>query len=188
MLLNFFGIKQIYDLKLTHLYALEILRCMCNHVSTLKSKSLRKYGAIEAMFEATEQGIVELVVELLIVSQPVNHRNKQKGHVFMTAIKHCQENIFNLLYGIPEAWKTRILNRVDESGNSMLHVAGEKASDSQIARISNSALQVQRELQWFKEVGRVVLEWWKERKNQKGKTPDEVFTESHMELVKEGAE
>ncbi|GLT97812.1 hypothetical protein SLE2022_153590 [Rubroshorea leprosula] len=186
MLLNFFGIKQIYDLKLTHLYALEILRCMCDHVSTLKRESLRKCGVIDAMFEATKQGIVEIVVELLKVSQPVNHRNEHNRHVFMIAIQHRQEKIFNLLYGIPDAWKNRILSRLDKDKNSMLHVAGEKDPDFQHARISNPALQMQRELQWFKEVESIVPEWCKEVKNKSGHTPYEVFSKSHKELVEEG--
>ncbi|GLT97830.1 hypothetical protein SLE2022_153760 [Rubroshorea leprosula] len=138
------------------------------------------------MFEAAEQGIVDIVVELLKVSQPVNHRNKQKRHVFMIAIQYRQENIFNLLYGIPEAWKTRILNRVDAGGNTMLHVAGEKHPNFQLARISSPALQMQRELQWFKEVKRIVPEWCKEFKNKKGHTPYEVFSEKHTQLVEEG--
>ncbi|GLT34782.1 hypothetical protein SLA2020_092780 [Shorea laevis] len=188
LLLKFFGIKQIYDLKATHLYALEILRCMCSHVSTLKIPHLRNCGVIHATFEATKQGMIEFVIELLKVTQPLYYTDEDGRSVFTIAIQYRRENIFNLQYGIHDAWRAEILNLIDKKGNSMLHVAGEIAPDFRLARISNSALRMQRELQWFKEVKRIVPEWCKEFKNHNGETPYEVFTERHKELVKEGAE
>ncbi|GLT97821.1 hypothetical protein SLE2022_153680 [Rubroshorea leprosula] len=186
MLPDFFGVKQIYDLKLTNLYVLEILRCMCNHVSTFKDQHLLDCGVVKAMFEATQQGIVQFVIELLKVTHPFIYHDGVGRNVFMVAIQYRRENIFNLLPGIHEAWKARILNRVDNNGNSMLHVAGEIAPDFRLALISSSALQMQRELQWFKEVERTVPEWCKEFKNIYGETPYERFSKSHKELVKEG--
>ncbi|GLT34791.1 hypothetical protein SLA2020_092870 [Shorea laevis] len=191
MLLNFFGIKQIYDLKLKHLYAVEILQCMCNHLSTLKEQHRVDCGVVEAIFEASKQGMVEFVIELLKINQPLIYNNKDGRNVFMVAIQYRQENIFNLFYGIHEAWKTLILNRKDVKGNNTLHVAGEIAPHFQLARITSPALQMQRELQWFKEVERIVPEWCKEAKNFRDgekppKTPYEVFSESHKELVQEG--
>ncbi|GLT52484.1 hypothetical protein SLA2020_258240 [Shorea laevis] len=188
MLQNFSGIKQIYDLKLTHLYTHEILRCMCEHLSTLKVEALFNCGVVEAMFEATKQGMVEFVVELLKVIQPLIVPDNERRHVFTIAIQYRQENIFNLLYGINEEWRARFLNRTDRKENNMLHVAGEIAPPSELARISGAALQMQRELQWFKEVERIIPEWCKEYKNGNGKTPYEVFSNSHEKLVKEGEE
>ncbi|GKV53179.1 hypothetical protein SLEP1_g59717 [Rubroshorea leprosula] len=162
---------------------------MGNHVSTFKVEAVKNCSVNDAMFEAAKLGIVEFVIELLRVTQPIIYRRREdRRDVFMIAIQHRQESIFNLLYGTHEAWKGRIINWKDKKGNSLLHVAGEKDPNFQHARISNSAFQMQRELQWFKEVERVVPEWCKECKNQEGKTPYEVFTESHKELVKEGAE
>ncbi|GKV35269.1 hypothetical protein SLEP1_g43570 [Rubroshorea leprosula] len=180
------GVKQIYNLKLTNLYALEILRCMCNHVSTFKDQHLLDCGVVKAMFEATQQGMVQFVIELLKVTHPFIYHDRVGRNVFMVAIQYRRANIFNLLPGIHEAWKARILNRVDNYGNSMLHVAGEIAPDFRLARISSSALQMQRELQWFKEVERTVPEWCKEFKNIYGETPYEIFSKSHKGLVKEG--
>ncbi|GLT47547.1 hypothetical protein SLA2020_212360 [Shorea laevis] len=185
------GIKQIYDLKLKHLYAVEILQCMCNHLSTLKEQHRVDCGVVEAIFEASKQGMVEFVIELLKINQPLIYNNKDGRNVFMVAIQCRQENIFNLFYGIHEAWKTLILNRKDVKGNNTLHVAGEIAPHFQLARITSPALQMQRELQWFKEVERIVPEWCKEAKNFRDgekppKTPYEVFSESHKELVQEG--
>ncbi|GLT57133.1 hypothetical protein SLA2020_301230 [Shorea laevis] len=138
------------------------------------------------MFEATKWGMVEFVVELLKASQPLYYLNDDGRNVFMTAIQYRQENIFNLLYGIHEEMKAHILNDTDNNWNNMLHVAGEIAPHSQLARVSSAALQMQRELQWFKEVERIVPEWCKESKNSKGETPYEIFSNSHEKLVKDG--
>ncbi|GLT97795.1 hypothetical protein SLE2022_153440 [Rubroshorea leprosula] len=147
MLQILFGIKQIYDLKLTHRHALLILHRMCNHVSTLKVQHHFDCGVVDAMLEATKQGIVEFLVELLKVSQPLIYNNRDRRHVFMVAIQYRQENIFNHFYGIHEEWKALLLGQVDNKENNMLHVAGEIAPDFQLARISSPALQMQRELQ-----------------------------------------
>ncbi|CAL5365359.1 unnamed protein product [Camellia sinensis] len=51
---------------------------------------------------------------------------------------------------------------------------------------AGAALQMQRELQWFKEVEKLVLPGDKEKRNTNGMTPAKVFTDTHQELVKEG--
>ncbi|PNX95559.1 ankyrin repeat-containing protein [Trifolium pratense] len=51
---------------------------------------------------------------------------------------------------------------------------------------SGAALQMQREIQWFKAVEKVVHPKFKEAKNVDGKKPHEIFTENHDELVKLG--
>ncbi|KAJ9190397.1 hypothetical protein P3X46_001606 [Hevea brasiliensis] len=53
-------------------------------------------------------------------------------------------------------------------------------------KVSGAALQMQRELQWFQEVEKVVQPSYKEMKNRKGKTPRMVFTEEHKDLLKQG--
>ncbi|GKU96827.1 hypothetical protein SLEP1_g10019 [Rubroshorea leprosula] len=183
---NFPGIKKSYDLKSRHIYSNKILQCMCKHISTLKVQSLRNCGVADAMFKATEQGNVEIVVELLKVIKPLIFYNDDGRHVFMIAIQSRQENIFSLLYGINEGLKAHILNQTDKKRNNMLHVAGEKAPPSQDTRICSPALHLQREVKWFKEVERIVPEWCKESKNNNGETPHEVFLKSHEDLVNEG--
>ncbi|KAL2453346.1 Ankyrin repeat family protein [Abeliophyllum distichum] len=54
------------------------------------------------------------------------------------------------------------------------------------ATAPGAALQMQRELQWFKEVEKFMLPRDKQQKNTEGRTPGMVFTENHAELIKEG--
>ncbi|WCJ41367.1 Ankyrin repeat family protein [Euphorbia peplus] len=71
----------------------------------------------------------------------------------------------------------------DDDGKTMLHLAGKLAPPN---KISGAALQMQRELQWFKEVEKIVQPGFKEMKNDNGKTPRMVFTEEHKDLLEKG--
>ncbi|XP_028096964.1 ankyrin repeat-containing protein ITN1-like [Camellia sinensis] len=78
---------------------------------------------------------------------------------------------------------------MDASGNNALHMAALLGPQHQLSlRVSaaGAALQMQRELQWFKEVEKLVLSRDKEERNTDGMTPTEVFTDTHQELVKKG--
>ncbi|KAH9667227.1 ANK REP REGION domain-containing protein [Citrus sinensis] len=67
--------------------------------------------------------------------------------------------------------------------NALVHLAGRLVPSSEVA---GAALQMQREMQWFKAVENLVRPSFQEMHNASNKTPREVFTETHKELVKEG--
>ncbi|GKV40322.1 hypothetical protein SLEP1_g47982 [Rubroshorea leprosula] len=85
------------------------------------------------------------------------------------------------------AWKDAIISS-DDDGNNLLHIAGKLTPDFQLAHISGAALQMQRDLQWFKEVKGIVPQCYKEYKNVDGETPAQVFTREHKSLQKEAEE
>ncbi|KAL5099899.1 hypothetical protein RYX36_004226 [Vicia faba] len=74
---------------------------------------------------------------------------------------------------------------VDAFDNSLLHLAGKLGPSSDPRRLG-PALQIQREMLWFKAVEKIVHSKCKEAKNVEEKKPHEIFTESHKELVKAG--
>ncbi|KAJ0018764.1 hypothetical protein Pint_12046 [Pistacia integerrima] len=82
--------------------------------------------------------------------------------------------------------KHLLLMSQDKSENNILHLAGKLAPLCQPNRIPGAALKMQHELQWFKEVEKIVPPTIKENKNSQGKTPAMVFVEEHQGLVKEG--
>ncbi|WCJ41364.1 Ankyrin repeat family protein [Euphorbia peplus] len=109
-------------------------------------------------------------------------RNSLERTIFQIAIVNRHENIYNLLYqmGVFSILSTY---DVDKFGNTMLHLAGKLAPSN---KISGAALQIQRELQWFKEVEKIVPPVSKDVENQKGKTPRMVFTSEHEDLLGKG--
>ncbi|KAM7256753.1 hypothetical protein ACFE04_012494 [Oxalis oulophora] len=92
--------------------------------------------------------------------------------------------IFNLIYEMGD-YKRLLLLPVDILGNNILHLAAKLAPPDRLSITPCAALQMQRELQWYKEVERIVPHSFKEDKNSEGKTPAMLFTEAHCDLVKQ---
>ncbi|KAL7252735.1 hypothetical protein ACSBR1_007326 [Camellia fascicularis] len=138
------------------------------------------------LFQAISTGIHE-IVEAILRSYPnaIHLRNKKKQSIFHHAVVCRRENVFNPILQVEES-KTTFLSQWDESKNNALHLAGYLAPQKQLYRRAGAALQMQRELQWFKEVEKHVVPRNKEERNYDGMTPAEVFTDKHKELVKEG--
>ncbi|KAL9829236.1 putative PGG domain-containing protein [Arabidopsis thaliana] len=69
----------------------------------------------------------------------------------------------------------------------MLHHAAYRAPASRLNLIPGAALQMQRELQWFKEVEKLVQPKHRKMVNLKQKkTPKALFTDQHKDLVEQG--
>ncbi|CAH1448931.1 unnamed protein product [Lactuca virosa] len=79
-----------------------------------------------------------------------------------------------------------IYRTLDSSGNNLLHLAARLEPSNKLNLISGAALQIQRELQWFKEVERFICPLSIMQKNSFNETPQTVFTREHKELVIEG--
>ncbi|XP_059634749.1 uncharacterized protein LOC132277054 isoform X2 [Cornus florida] len=178
-------IKHIRATKLMHHQALELIKCFCTEVISLDNKKasliLRKPFLLGVEF-----GIHELVEEI-VESFPaaISFGDKENHVLFHLAVINRHENVFNLVYQMGKY--TQFLSMfTDKSENNILHLAGNLAPKPKLNLVSGAALQMQRELQWFKEVEKYVLPPHKEVMNSKGKTPAMVFTEAHNELVKEG--
>jgi hypothetical protein len=125
---------------------------LCEYISTLDYEEYLKadvhvHGAFH---KAVKKGMVEFIIEVikarphLMISLDGNLR-----HLFMSSIANRQEKVFSLFYGL-EAERALFVSNVDSSQNTMLHLAAKLSPPSQLARISGAALQMQRELQWYK--------------------------------------
>ncbi|XP_062082976.1 ankyrin repeat-containing protein NPR4-like [Humulus lupulus] len=107
-----------------------------------------------------------------------------KTHAFMAAVQSRQSQVYRLLHGV--STKQVIATRVGSPKNTMLHMAGLLAPSDQLSKIPGPALQMQRELQWFKEVETITLPRHKWYKNTQGLTPRELFTQKHEPLLNAG--
>ncbi|KAK9280943.1 hypothetical protein L1049_003834 [Liquidambar formosana] len=174
--------NHIHDAKLMHTQALELVECMCKAVISegANAKNLLQMP----FFKATRLGILEFVREIIkTYPHSLWFADGDKRDVFQLAVLHRHENIFSLLYQIPSHMHF-VASFEDNESNNLLHSAGKVGPSS---RVSGAALQMQRELQWFKqEVEKFVQPTFKEKKNYEGKTPRMLFTEEHMELVLKG--
>ncbi|KAI8571545.1 hypothetical protein RHMOL_Rhmol01G0128000 [Rhododendron molle] len=140
-----------------------------------------------ALHKATYVGIPEIVEEIIVSYPSVLSFQHNDISIFQYAIVWRREHVFNLMYQLEAG--SKFISRRDHSGNNGLHLAAHLGHEQKISLRASAAgaiLQVQRELQWFKVVENFSSPGDKEKRNNDGLTPAEVFTETHQELVKEG--
>ncbi|KAL0442318.1 UNVERIFIED_CONTAM: Ankyrin repeat-containing protein ITN1 [Sesamum latifolium] len=108
-----------------------------------------------------------------------------KHYMFHTAVLHRQENVFSLIHQIG-SMKELIAISLDNNCNNILHLAGKLAPPDRLKIVSGAALQMQRELLWFKEVEKVVPPTCLEMRNGEGLRPRELFSVEHKSLLIKG--
>ncbi|KAF7151535.1 hypothetical protein RHSIM_Rhsim02G0236000 [Rhododendron simsii] len=180
-------IKNIRGKKLIHHHVLQLLKLLCVEIAKLNfSKVQSIFGP--ALLSATYAGIHEIVEEIIVLYPlGMDSRNLEDGTLFQYAIMWRRERVFNLIYQLEAGW--RYITLLDKSRNNGLHLAGYLRPQQKLNlrdSVAGPVFQMQRELQWFKEVEKLAKPGDKDVRNTDRMTPAEVFTNSHQELVKEG--
>ncbi|KAI7728052.1 hypothetical protein M8C21_015007 [Ambrosia artemisiifolia] len=150
-------------------------------VATTSEVGKRNYSS-RVLFIAAEMGNTKFIVELLRqYPELVWKLNDNHQNIFHVAVSHRQEGVYNLLYEI--GMLDLIASSKDLDGNTMLHLAAMSPKNNRLQEISGVALQMQRELLWYKEVKSKVPPSYQERKNNAGLRPHELFTMHHKDLM-----
>lgn len=138
------------------------------------------------LFTAAKLGNVDFLIILIRLYPNLIWKVDEKNQsIFHTAVVHRQGKVFNLIYELG-GLKDLIASYKDEDNNTILHLAAKIAPANRLNIDTGAALQLRRELQWFKEVEKIVQPLYKEMRNSDGKTPQTLFTEEHKELLREG--
>lgn len=145
------GFYEIYEQKLIHEQILEIVRRIGEET---KNNDLTKEETTivnTSIFRAIERGHVEFVTRICGANpRLVGNTYRENKSIFHFAIECRQEKIYSLIHGLE---KDKIHNLVlirSNDKNSMLHLTGNLSPLSRFNSIQGVALQMQRELQWFK--------------------------------------
>ncbi|KAL9448540.1 hypothetical protein AB3S75_015932 [Citrus x aurantiifolia] len=172
------SIKAIHEQKLAHMQTVEIVRIICKEVIwTRHSRELKG-----ALFTATRLGIHEFVNEFIMAyNMTADVLNEDRGNIFDVAVLHRHEKVFNLIHRVN--FTTNLFSTEGNFGNNILHLAAKLVPSSEVA---GAALQMQRELQWFKAVEKLIPPRRLGDENSSNQTPREFFTQEHKDLVKEG--
>ncbi|KAF2309270.1 hypothetical protein GH714_001444 [Hevea brasiliensis] len=178
--------KSIKDLKLKHAKALQLLKVIVKEIPTLSNEQLKNIGLDQVIYDAIKCGSFEFINELITCNPVIIWRADKRGRtLFAHAVTLRQEKIFNLIYGLGAKRRTFVIQS-DVFRNNYLHLAAKLSPSFQLVRVPGAALQMQRELQWYKEIESMVPPKFGERLNENGLTPVALFTKEHRELVKEG--
>ncbi|GKB02257.1 ankyrin repeat-containing domain, PGG domain protein, partial [Tanacetum coccineum] len=155
-------------------------------ITKMRTATTKETYSSRVLFVAAEVGNTTFLVELIRLCPDLIWKLDDNNQtIFHIAVKHRHEGIYNLLYEIG-AMKDMITPIKDRQDNNMLHLVGKSAKEKRLEDVSGVALQMQRQLLWFQEVKNTIPPSYRERKNEDGLTPHELFTKEHKELVSQG--
>lgn len=180
-------IKHIQSRKSMHHQALCLVEILCKQI-----RSLNDAKAYASLYErpvllAAKLGIHE-VVEMIVNEFPdaiYSSDDLNKHYIFKMAVENRSEKIFNFVYQMTD-YRNYASLVVDHHKNNIFHTAGRLAPAHKLDLVPGAALQMQCEIQWFKEVEKLVTPTYKEMLNSAHETPAMVFTKEHKKLVIEG--
>ncbi|CAN6559960.1 unnamed protein product [Malus baccata var. baccata] len=183
------GINRIYEMKLIHEQVKQFLPIISEEKRNLFLPELKQVLCV-----AAERGHAEFLTHFLGEALDIQATNDKRQNVFQIAAECRYHKVYNLIYLIDEFLKEdpdkqkkiqKILGSRDNFENNILHTVARITSLSQIYHIRGAALQMQRELQWFKEVESIVDPKDCESVNVDNRTPRQVFTDNHNDMGKE---
>ncbi|KAM7517526.1 hypothetical protein LguiB_016488 [Lonicera macranthoides] len=137
--------------KLLHHDAIELVHTLCKRITESNDPQSVKDSALkEALFVAGRLGIGEVVKEIVLeYPDAIWLKDENNYNIIQLAIIQRQEHVFKLIYR--RSGQQRYLTSVkDVSSNNILHLAGKLAPRHKLELIAGPVLQMQRELQWFK--------------------------------------
>ncbi|KAJ4702427.1 Ankyrin repeat family protein [Melia azedarach] len=181
------GVKGVENKKLQ---ALQLVEQIWEKVVLLSDSDISKLIAKphKLVFDAAKRGNVEFL-SILIRGYPdliwKVDSAKNKYSIFHIAVKNRQEDVFKLIYHIGSS-KEILFRFQGENRNNILHLAGLLPPKIRLNIISRAALQMQRELLWFKEVEKILQPSFTQARNKSGFTARELFTKEHEGLRNRG--
>ncbi|KAG6425962.1 hypothetical protein SASPL_110173 [Salvia splendens] len=163
--------------------ALKLVKCLCKHMESLDYDTASRIcqDTILAAAETGNRDVVEEIVEIFPLA--IYFTDSSYQSFIHLAVKNRCEKVFNLLY---QSRTYDYSNKIDNSGNSILHLAACLAPTHKLNLVSGAALQMQREIQWFQEASKFLSPHIKEQKNSSGETAKMIFTKEHKRLKIEG--
>ncbi|KAH9753267.1 ANK REP REGION domain-containing protein [Citrus sinensis] len=174
------------NIELMNNQALELVKCLWKEINRQQdvdvAEVIRK--PTNLLLDAAEVGNFRFLAELIGSYPDFVHELDENGRsIFHIAILNRHMNVFNLIY--EQGFNKQLLaTYLDSCGNNILHLAAKYRSPSPYRTVSGAALEMQRELLIYKEVEMIVQPSYREMKNYDGKTPRELFTVEHLELLR----
>ncbi|KAK7840638.1 hypothetical protein CFP56_016384 [Quercus suber] len=135
---------------------------------------------------AARNGITEMV-EYLLKKFPLVIADKSEGkNIVLWAAKNRQTHVLQLLLK-QRFVKRKLIHEVDMNENNALHLAAEIGKQRPWL-IPGAALQMQWEIKWYEFVKDNMPQHFCYQVNKDNKTPEEIFNETHEDLVTKGGE
>ncbi|PWA81682.1 ankyrin repeat family protein [Artemisia annua] len=187
-LLHVLHIKHLKDDKVKHNTTIKLLRRICEEADRTHTSSdiERLYSSPFCL--AVENNNAE-ALDVLTTYFAGLYASKKDGHnIYQLTVLNRSERVYNYILHHGYDIKNDFSISIDDDGNNILHLVGCLAPIHKLNAASGAALQMQRELQWFEEVKRVVGITKTQELNKNKETPMMVFRREHEKLRKDGEE
>lgn len=140
--------KSIVDNRVMHQQAVKLLECLCDKLKTLNDTPVASLSC--AILQASHLDIDKVVLNIVEAYPTAAYCQDNNGrNVLHIAVENRCKNVFNLVCGTSVLMHDLVDER-DNNGNNIVHLAGKLAPPHKLNLVSGAALQMQRELQWFK--------------------------------------
>ncbi|CAI9279908.1 unnamed protein product [Lactuca saligna] len=127
------------------------------------------------LFLATKSGCTEIVRGILeMYPQAVEHVDDEGRNILHVAIKYRQIQIFDIVEKM-ETPMTRLIRKIDNNGNSILHMVGIKATEAGHEDMRSPALILQEDLLLFERVKKISATHFTKHYNAQGLTAEKLF-------------
>nr|POF27285.1 e3 ubiquitin-protein ligase mib2 [Quercus suber] len=143
----------------------------------------------EVILMAAKNGITEMVRKILeIYPVAMYDVDKDQKNIVLLTVEHKQPCVYELLLSLKKKNVIRdsLFSEVDNKGNSVLHLAATNAEFNW--PVPGAASQMQWEIRWFEYIKNSMERSLLPLLNKKGQTPEEIFTKTHEDLVKQGGD
>lgn len=177
-------INGIGDLKLIHKQTDQLTKAICTTIMDTRDYTTVWEVLGPATYAAAIYGIHELVEECLRCYPGLIWFKSEGSFLIFNAIKYRQVKVYNLVYQMTSHVAFAAANVID--GENALHIVARIALPHRLSTVTGAALQMQCELQWFKEVENFVQPSFRDILNREKKSPKMLFTEEHADMVAKG--
>lgn len=103
----------------------------------------------DVLFDAAKVGNIEFLIKLIHFDFDLLWEYYEDKTIFHLAVEERHESIFSLLYELGSVGGI-IVSRANEKVGNILHLAAKMAPQEKLNAISGAALQMRREILWFK--------------------------------------
>ncbi|XP_076926024.1 uncharacterized protein LOC143589051 [Bidens hawaiensis] len=165
-----------------------MLKFICEEAGKLEYHGYKEYE--KALMLAMENNIPEVIEHIIrLFPESLQISNDEENSLLQLSVINRCENVYKFLE--PEiTYNSDLREKLIfwHYNNNILHLAGKLAPLDKLNMVTGAALQMQRELQWFQEVSKLLRPSERTTKNVESETPTMVFTKEHENLRQKGEE